>query len=114
MTLHLTTDEIQEAVLRFGLCAPNRAHVANVIRNLARWADAHGDGWTYWQAPRRAAQNAMAEIHGYTAIERVTQEQRDLTEPQVRKVLAPVKAFCTRQESAQYMTKADRNRIMAG
>jgi hypothetical protein len=114
VTIHLTTDDIQEHVWRFGLCAPNRAHVANVILNLARWADANSDGWAYWPKPARAAANAMHEIHAYTAIERVAQEQRDLTDQQVRKLLAPIKAFCTRQEAADRMTPAERNRILAG
>lgn len=114
MTLHMTTDDIQEAVWRFGLCAPNRAHVANVLRNLARWTDDHSDGWAYWQAPKRAAQIALQEIVSRTWVENAAQEQRDLTDPQVRKVLAPIKAFCTRSIAAETMTAADRNRIFAG
>ena len=112
--IHMNEYDLQEAIFRFGLCAPNRAHVAQVVRNLAVWADACSDGWTYWHAPRRAAQKAMEQIQSTTTVENVAQEQRDLTDRQVRAVLAPIKAFCTRQESANYMTRADRNLILAG
>lgn len=114
MTIHLNTHDLQDHVFRFGLCAPNRAHVARVVRNLACWTDEHSDGWAYWPRPRRAAQNAISEIHGSTIMDRVAQEQRDLTEQQVRKVLSPIKAFCTRSIEQGLMTAEDRNRIFAG
>lgn len=114
MTTHMNTDDIHEAVLRFGFCAPNRAHVANVVLNLARWANDHSDGWGYWPKPARAASIAMDQIVSRTSVENVLQEQRDLTDRQVRTVLAPIKAFCTRQENLGTMTPADRNHILAG
>lgn len=114
MPAFIHEDDLQEAIWRFGLCAPNRAHVARVLRNLADWTNSHSDGWAYWPAPRQAAQGAMSEIHAYTSVEIVALEQRDLTDRQVRSVLAPIKAFCTRQIAAENMTVTDRDRIFNG
>lgn len=113
-TAYLSEDDLQDAIFRFGLCAPNRAHVARVLRNLADWSNANSDGWCYWPAPRRAAQNAMGEIHAYTITEIVALEQKDLTDRQVRTVLAPVKTFTTRQINRGLMTLTERDRIFAG
>lgn len=114
MTIHMNSYDITEAIFRFGLCAPNRAHVARVVRNLAAWADENSDGWAYWPAPKRAAQLAMDEIVSRTTMENVAQEQRDLTDAQVRRVLGPIKAFCTRQETLSRMSRIERNRILNG
>lgn len=113
-TTYLSTDDLQDAIWRFGLCAPNRAHVARVVRNLATWANENSDGWAYWPSPRRAAANAVGEIHAYTTVERVAQEQKDISEAQVRRLLAPIKAFTTKQINRGLMTIAERDRIFAG
>ena len=111
---YLNEDDLQEAIFRFGLCAPNRAHVARVVRNLASWANENSDGWAYWPAPRRAAANAISEIHAYTHVEMVAQEQKDISDRQVRTLLVPIKSFCTKQIGRGLMTIAERNRIFAG
>lgn len=114
MTIHMTEDDLQDAIWRFGLHVPNRAHVARVIRNLAAWANDNSDGWVYWPAPARAAQLAMTEIRSTTHQENAAQEQQDLTDRQVRRVLAPVKTFTTRQIGRGLMTIAERDQIFAG
>ena len=114
MTAHMNTYDLQDAVWRFGLHVPNRAHVARVVRNLASWADENSDGWTYWPAPVRAAQKAIVEIQSTTHRENAAQEQTDLTDRQVRSVLAPIKAFTTKEIGRGRMTLAERDRIFAG
>lgn len=109
-TTHMNDHDIQDAVFRFGLCAPNRAHVARVVRNLSMWANENSDGWAYWPKPARAAAKAMEQIQSTTSMENVLQEQKDLTRAEALTAVRPIRAFLTRQGVDRQLA----DHIMAG
>lgn len=115
MATYLSPDDLAYAVERLDTPdTPNRGHLARVVRNLAEWANDNSDGWAHWPKPSRAAANAITEIHAYTSVEQTAQEMHDVSNHTVRTVLAPVKAFCTRQIAAGRMDAHDRDEILAG
>lgn len=114
MSIHMSDHEIWFAIERFDQTAPHRAHLARVIRNLAEWTDYNSDGWAYYAAPRRSAQKAIAAIASTTWEANQAQERIDLTEPELRRALAPIKAYCTRMIGKGIMTPADRDNILRG
>ena len=86
--------------------------LAEAVHALMRWTDSHSDGWAYWPKPSRAAGKATdllrkqsddyrrdgCETRWNEATGRHEVIQfRDLTEAEVRKALAPIKSFLTRQ-----------------
>lgn len=71
------------------------------LYDFMREVDAHSDGWPYWAPPARAAAKLMQLI----------QDQRThlpnrppVTDADVRKALAPIKAFMTRRGTGAGMT----------
>lgn len=64
------------------------------LANLARWADANGDGWHSWPAPARAAAKLMELIEADGTPQ--GQSENNPTVVQYRKALTPVKSFRTR------------------
>lgn len=67
------------------------------VANLRAAANANSDGWDYWPAPARAAARLMELIerdgtsrYAYDAV------RPDATAAELKKALAPVKAFRTR------------------
>lgn len=79
---------------------PNLGHLADNLDALRIWTDENSDGWAYWIKPRRAAQRIIETLH-ITASNlrdyRKAQDVTDLSEADVKRLLAPVKAFLTRQ-----------------
>ena len=68
------------------------------LRNLEIAADGCSDGWAYWPKPARAAARLMDLIQrDGTARYRFDTERDDATPAELRKALAPVKAFRTRE-----------------
>lgn len=74
---------------------PNLARAAHTLRNLMRWTNENSDGWPYWNRPGNAASKIVDALHGYETAWRNGTE-KDLTDAELRQVLAPVKAFMTR------------------
>ena len=74
---------------------PNLARAAHTLRNLMRWTNSNSDGWAYWQKPGRAASKIVDALENYTA-HRYNGTEVDLSDADLRKALAPVKAFMTR------------------
>lgn len=89
--------EIEQNVQRFrGTDARNRLRAALVVSHLADWANDHSDGWAYWPKPARAAAKAIEATDARTYADREAQERTDLTDAELVKVIAPIKAFLTR------------------
>ena len=87
--------EIQEAYDRFQH-QPNRHRVVDVVGRLADWANSNSDGWSSWPKPVRAAQRAI-ELISFSTWDQIQAARReDITEAEVTKALAPIKAFLTR------------------
>lgn len=76
---------------------PNRVKLADVVTNLAMWADRNSDGWASWPAAARAAKRAMEHIRSTTSAENRRQEAEDITDAEVQAALRPIKTFLTRQ-----------------
>jgi hypothetical protein len=77
---------------------PNLAKGAQVLATLVEWTNSNSDGWPYWTKPSRAAKNLMEALGmARQAYYRGTMVG-DLTDAQLRTVLAPIKAFLTRQK----------------
>jgi hypothetical protein len=70
------------------------------LDDLRMWADRNSDGWAHWPAPARAARLLMTLIENQQAADRASRESdRNLlaqTAADLRRALAPVKAFRTR------------------
>lgn len=91
MSIFLNEDEIDEAALRF------RSHpvLGQATRFLAAYRDevnAKSDGWPYWG--HKAAGSLMRIVHQANPR---TPNSREPTAAEVRKAIAPIKAFCTKR-----------------
>jgi hypothetical protein len=78
---------------------PNLGRLADNLDALREWTNDNSDGWAYWVKPRRAAQRIIATLHTTASDLRDYRsgDVVDLTEADVKRLLAPVKAFLTRQ-----------------
>jgi hypothetical protein len=88
--------EVEEAAERF------KSHP--VLGKYARFLDAfknevneHSDGWAYWKLPTKAADKLMTILHGHMfagmgAYPRLPEP----TDADLKKTLAPIKAFYTK------------------
>ena len=82
---------------------PNLAEGAYVLGNLVEWTNSNSDGWPYWQKPSNAAKPLMALLGAHTYAARFGYYQgtsrtlEDVSEADLRKALAPIKTFLTRQ-----------------
>lgn len=93
--------DLHFARMRFGRGqTPNRLALVMVVDNLRDWTDnvSRSDGWTYWQAPRKAASKAMALIESRTNRENDEQERTDITDAEMLAAVRPIKAFLTREK----------------
>lgn len=90
--------DIEEA-LRFTAIneLPNLRRGAEVLSNLKEWTNDHSDGWPYWQKPARAANRLMEHLEKATR-DGYRGEAKDVTDAELKKALAPIKAFLTRHE----------------
>lgn len=66
------------------------------LASLADWADSHSDGWVYWPKPARSASKLMELIERDGTSRYHGGPREDATPAELRKALAPVKAFRTR------------------
>lgn len=101
--------EVEDAVNLFHQTGtPNLASASAALDNLVQWTDRHSDGWSSWPKPARAAKSLMALLQAKEkdyredgcvsrAGESGVVEFTDATEAEMKKALAPVKAFLTRQ-----------------
>lgn len=79
---------------------PNRLALVMVVDQLREWSDFWGDGWMSWPAPPRAARQAMLLIRSTTNEQNRLQETHDISDAEVRRAVAPIKAFLTRQKAS--------------
>ena len=87
----MNTWEIDEARTLYAR-HPVLGPATETLANLRDAADANSDGWCYWPKPARAAAKLMELIER----ERFVSERDEATERELRKALAPIKAFRTR------------------
>jgi hypothetical protein len=83
---------------------PNLYAGARVLYALRDWTNDNSDGWPYWQKPAKAAKALMEALHQRNYAIRfghdrdgTALEDLDLSPAQLTRVLAPIKAFLTRQ-----------------
>src|SRR3954470_4210719 len=69
------------------------------LANLAVWADQHSDGWHSWPKPARAAAKLMEMIERDGTSQWRSATRPDVTYLELKRALAPVKAFRTRQHA---------------
>lgn len=88
--------EIEEARDRYAE-HPVLGPATETLANLRDAANMNSDGWAYWPKPARAAAKLMDLIErDGTARYRFDSEREDATVAELRKALAPIKAFRTR------------------
>lgn len=88
--------DIDRALQRYD-AHPVLGPAALTIANLAAWANSNSDGWAYWPAPAKAAKRLMELIErDGTSRYYFDDVREDATVAELRKALAPVKAFRTR------------------
>lgn len=73
-----------------------------VLANLVAWTNANSDGWAYWAKPGRAAKGLQEAIQAHQRWERAAYQGRrdpadEITAATLKRALAPIKAFLTRQ-----------------
>jgi hypothetical protein len=74
------------------------APAVRTLRSLQVWTNDNSDGWAYWVKPSRAA----AQLQGLVADALTAYYRGDkhtATAADVKRALAPVKAFRTRQKA---------------
>jgi len=85
--------DIEDALRQFDPAeTPNLAAGAQVLDALRGWANENSDGWVYWPKPSRAAKSLMTLLQGAERWDPV-----DVTPTELKRALAPIKAFLTRQ-----------------
>jgi len=67
------------------------------LANLMEWANDNSDGWAYWPKPARAAKNLMMLVERQIINDRQGVTGSGIHAAEVRRALAPIKAFRTRQ-----------------
>jgi hypothetical protein len=95
--------EIDEAVRRF-VTHPVLGKGARFLGAFRDEVNEHSDGWPYWKLPAKAAEKLMTFLHGHLyggmgAYPRLAEP----TEADLKKTLAPIKAFYTRRGYAAGM-----------
>ncbi|MDQ3276460.1 MAG: hypothetical protein M3Q39_15905 [Actinomycetota bacterium] len=95
--------DIAEAVDQYA-DEPVMGPAVHTIANLAEWANHNSDGWHSWPKPARAANKLMELIERQQKVDREGDwhipaggPTPPVTAAEVRKALAPIKAFRTRQ-----------------
>jgi hypothetical protein len=99
--------EIEEAAERFG-AHPVLGPATLYLQTFKNEVNEHSDGWPYWSAPAKAADKLMNLIHsnlraGMGAYPNV--EAPTLAD--VKKAIAPIKAFYTRRGKAAGMKEPE-------
>jgi hypothetical protein len=80
-----------EMALRRHANHPVLSKATRVLAAVAEDANNNSDGWHSWPLPCRACKQLITII-----------ESGDATEAQLRKAMAPIKAFYTRAHAGQY------------
>lgn len=81
---------------------PNLYTGARVLHALMEWTNANSDGWPYWNKPSSAAGRLMEVFHDYQyplrfGHDRDGQPLADLPQDELKRLLAPIKSFLTKQ-----------------
>jgi hypothetical protein len=91
--------EVEQAADRFQ-SHPVLGKYARFLVAFKDEVNAHSDGWPYWRLPAKAAEKLMTTLHGHMyagmgAYPRLPEPQ----EADLKKTLAPIKAFYTKHGS---------------
>lgn len=100
--LFMNEYEIQDALRRVDPdVEPVLAEAVVAVANLAEWANRNSDGWCYWPKPCRAAKSLIEAIQAHQDWERSQYQHprkgAEITPAALKRALAPIKAFLTRQ-----------------
>lgn len=76
---------------------PNLQHATEVLDRLVEWTNNNSDGWPYWRKPSAASKRLQEAIYPryFGAWDKRVED--DITDAELKKAIAPIKAFCTRQ-----------------
>lgn len=91
----MNTYEIDRAVSMYA-DHPVLGPATQTLANLRDAADANSDGWCYWPKPARAAAKLMELITRDGTNKYYGGPREDATVAELKRALAPVKAFRTR------------------
>jgi hypothetical protein len=95
--LFMNEYEIQDALRRVQPdTKPVLTEAVVALANLAAWTNANSDGWPYWPKPCRAAKGLQEVIQEAERAYR-NGSDADVSPAALKRALAPVKAFLTRQ-----------------
>lgn len=100
--LFMNEYDIQTLRVRYAL-HPVLGPATRFLDEFKDEVNAHSDGWPYWSAPVKAAKQLIALIQSHTVVYRPVAD-RPITADDVRKAIAPIKAFMTRRGKAAGMT----------
>lgn len=94
--------DIEEAIRKFKKPeTPNLYDGITIIDKLAAWTNHYSDGWHSWPKPSNAA-NSLMELLQRKDPSRPWAEKGDVTEAEIDKAVAPIKAFLTRMEKTPF------------
>lgn len=95
--MFMNEGEVEEALNRHR----NHAVLSKATRllyDLMNLANSVSDGWCYWPKPCRAAKKLQELIQGYEKAKRASYPPAvEPTEADLKKAVAPIKAFLTRE-----------------
>ena len=99
----INESEIDEAVYRFQHGVLGQA--ARFLHAFKEQVNQVSDGWAYWQAPSRAADQLMTLVHSHLRSGMGAYPVPPMvTVADFKKTLIPIKAFMTRTGTAAKMT----------
>ena len=75
---------------------PNLGAAAQTLANLVEWTNNNSDGWPYWRKPSNASSRLQDMLEAAMRSRREA-PIADASAAEIRKALAPIKAFRTRQ-----------------
>lgn len=76
---------------------PVAAKGARVLMGLVDWTNENSDGWVYWAPPGRASAKLQEALYVRLIGAYDKRPDGDLTEAELRRLLAPIKSFLTRR-----------------
>lgn len=76
---------------------PVAAKGARVLNALVEWTNENSDGWGYWPLPGRASAKLQQALYVRFFGAYATRPDIDLSEAELRRLLAPIKSFLTRR-----------------
>lgn len=82
---------------------PNLRKAASVQRLLVLWTNDVSDGWPYWRKPSNASGRLQERLALVLHDRYRTDDHTDLTEAELRSLLAPIKAFLTRHGAGYWV-----------